>query len=177
MNIFVLDKDPFEAARSLCDAHVLKMTVESCQLLSTQDRLDGLCDGRYKMTHIHHPCRRCLESTPNRVWLQHHLFGLAREYEHRFGKIHKSEQLLRSFWLLPDSEDMWSGKASFILSCRDLLDKTSFPQCMPEELRSSSSDIDAVVQAYRRYYTLKKQSLKHWRYSGREEPNWLNKLK
>lgn len=42
MNIFVVDADPFVAAQSLCDAHVVKMIVESCQLLSTQDRLNGL---------------------------------------------------------------------------------------------------------------------------------------
>ena len=42
MNIFVLDKDPREAARMLCDKHVPKMIVESGQMLSTAHRmLDG----------------------------------------------------------------------------------------------------------------------------------------
>ena len=39
MNIFVINMNPFESAKQLCDAHVIKMILESCQLLSTQDRL------------------------------------------------------------------------------------------------------------------------------------------
>ena len=37
MNIFVLDKNPYISAQMMCDAHVVKMIVESCQLLSTHD--------------------------------------------------------------------------------------------------------------------------------------------
>ena len=42
MNIFVLDKDPVVAAQMQCDKHVVKMIVESAQMLSTAHRiLDG----------------------------------------------------------------------------------------------------------------------------------------
>ena len=42
MNIFVLDSDPAIAAQMLCDKHVVKMILESAQLLSTTHRfLDG----------------------------------------------------------------------------------------------------------------------------------------
>ena len=42
MNIFVLDEDPTIAAQSQCDKHVVKMIVESAQMLSTAHRmLDG----------------------------------------------------------------------------------------------------------------------------------------
>ena len=42
MNIFVLDRDPIQAAKYMCDKHVVKMILESCQLLSTAHRvLDG----------------------------------------------------------------------------------------------------------------------------------------
>ena len=34
MNIFVVDKNPKIAARSLCDQHVVKMLIENCQMLS-----------------------------------------------------------------------------------------------------------------------------------------------
>jgi hypothetical protein len=42
MNIFALDRDPFQAAQMHCDRHVIKMIVEYAQLLSTAHRqLDG----------------------------------------------------------------------------------------------------------------------------------------
>ena len=42
MNIFVLDEDPTIAAQMQCDKHVVKMIVESAQMLSTAHRmLDG----------------------------------------------------------------------------------------------------------------------------------------
>ena len=42
MNIFILDKNPIKAAREHCDKHVVKMIVESGQMLSTAHRLlDG----------------------------------------------------------------------------------------------------------------------------------------
>ena len=44
MNIFVTDLDPFIAAKNLCDVHIIKMILETCQLLSTQDRLNGLTE-------------------------------------------------------------------------------------------------------------------------------------
>ena len=42
MNIFVLAEDAAESARMMCDKHVIKMILESCQLLSTAHHvLDG----------------------------------------------------------------------------------------------------------------------------------------
>ena len=42
MNIFYLDKNPKVAAQMMCDKHVVKMILESAQMLSTAHRvLDG----------------------------------------------------------------------------------------------------------------------------------------
>ena len=42
MNIFYLDKNPVVAAQMQCDKHVVKMILESAQMLSTAHRvLDG----------------------------------------------------------------------------------------------------------------------------------------
>ena len=42
MNIFYLDECPIESARAQCDKHVVKMILETAQLLSTAHRLlDG----------------------------------------------------------------------------------------------------------------------------------------
>ena len=57
MNIFVVDHDPFVAAKMLCDKHVVKMILETAQLLSTAHHLTGspLACKLYKMTHKNHP--------------------------------------------------------------------------------------------------------------------------
>ena len=45
MNIFAVHDNPIISAQQLCDKHVVKMIVESCQLLSTAHRLlDGYED-------------------------------------------------------------------------------------------------------------------------------------
>jgi hypothetical protein len=51
MNIFVLDTSPVLAAQSQCDKHVVKMIVESAQMLSTAHRLlDGTVQHTSKQT-------------------------------------------------------------------------------------------------------------------------------
>jgi len=47
MNIFFLDKDPKIAAQMQCDKHVVKMILETAQMLSTAARAQGH-DIRYK---------------------------------------------------------------------------------------------------------------------------------
>ena len=79
MNLFFLSRSARRAARYHCNKHVVKMIVETAQLLSSAHRvLDGsdtirhadgsttparkgtlpdLRDGiLYKMTHVNHPC-------------------------------------------------------------------------------------------------------------------------
>ena len=42
VNIFAVDEDPVKAAISLCDKHIVKMSIESLQMLSSIHRI---CDG------------------------------------------------------------------------------------------------------------------------------------
>lgn len=70
MNIFVVDNNPIEAARALCDIHVNKMIVEGMQMLTTALKQSGILapnelpfrkDGitRYSgNAHPHHPCTK-----------------------------------------------------------------------------------------------------------------------
>ena len=71
MNIFYLDNDPKRCAQQTCDKHVVKMIVESAQLLSTAHHvLDGDVDGLYKPTHKNHPSAIwCRTTDSNYVWL------------------------------------------------------------------------------------------------------------
>ena len=106
MNIFVLEDCPVKAAEVQCDKHVVKMIVESGQMLSTAHRmLDGnlevyinangrkarrynLSDWRqqvlYKAVHYHHPCTVwTMESSDNYEWHWKHLEALCAEYRLR----------------------------------------------------------------------------------------------
>ena len=54
MNIFFLDKDPKIAAQMQCDKHVVKMILETAQMLSTAARAQGHDIG-YKSAYHKHP--------------------------------------------------------------------------------------------------------------------------
>ena len=58
MNIFYLDKDPQQAAKYHCDKHVVKMILESAQMLCTVvNEISGGQVTPYKSTHKNHPCK------------------------------------------------------------------------------------------------------------------------
>ena len=57
MNIFVLDQCPVESARMLCDKHIVKMPLESTQMLSSVWHRYGHGDKvQYKEAFKNHPC-------------------------------------------------------------------------------------------------------------------------
>ena len=111
MNIFVLSESPFESGVWQHDRHVVKMTLESCQMLSTAiwtcpeymaayescygDATHGHNGANsetprlYKSTHVNHPCNIWLRESPaNFFWLVEHLNALIGEYGRRFHKPH-----------------------------------------------------------------------------------------
>ena len=116
MNIFYLNKDPKLCAQQHVDKHVIKMILESAQLLSTAHRvLDGVetigvsASGRkktawklnnsyddilYSATHINHPSAIWARyGFENYQWLHSLLVELCKEYTYRYGKIHKCEKI------------------------------------------------------------------------------------
>ena len=50
MNIFVLHKNPIEAAKMACDKHVVKMILETAQMLCTVAHAHGF-EAQYRATH------------------------------------------------------------------------------------------------------------------------------
>ncbi len=139
MNIFYLDKDPTEAARLQCDRHVVKMILETAQLLSTAHvELDGE-QVAYKATHKNHPSAVWVrESLDHYEWALYHLEALGREYERRYKKVHKT--IREHFKALQRPPVALEGTYGF----------TDPPQCMPDECKHE----DAVV-AYQTYYNHK----------------------
>ena len=145
MNIFILDNDPEQAAIYLMDKHVVKMALETAQMLST---ING---GPYKVTHEHHPCVLWAKSTlGNYKWVVKHGLAICKEYTYRFNKTHKCEEVI---WLLEDPYGIALPPGS-----------TPHVQCMPEMFKNED-----VVTAYRDYYATKAGFAK---WTKREEPAW-----
>ena len=94
MNIFLTSSDPVECAIALDTKRVVKMTLETAQLLSTACHLKWVDIG-YRMTHANHPCGLwCQRSSGNFSWLVDHGLALADEYTYRTGKTHQSRQVI-----------------------------------------------------------------------------------
>lgn len=151
MNIFVLHEDPELAAKDMCDQHAVKMPLESVQMLCTVLHLSG-SNAPYKPCHQKHPCTVWAgESLQNWLWLYDHAKALFREYTVRYGKEHKSEDVLRS------------------LSVPELPAKglTPFAQAMPENYKNPNA-----VLAYRAYYRGEKLGMARWTKRG-GLPSWL----
>jgi hypothetical protein len=80
MNIFVLSRNPRRAAEQHCDKHVVKMILETAQLLYSAHP-DKPHEAAYKRTHANHPCAIWARtSLANYQWLCALGFWLCQEY-------------------------------------------------------------------------------------------------
>ena len=157
MNIFYLHKSPTIAAQHMCDKHVVKMILESAQLLCTAHHIcpsDAVRPEKfYKKTHTNHPCaiwtRNCIG---NYKWLCDHAQSLLDEYTYRYGKTHASTSVIS--WCVSNIPDIPDGEL------------TDIAQCMPDEYKSN----DPVI-AYRNYYNKAKSHLHNWK--RRQIPHWV----
>ena len=69
MNIFILDTNPSSAAVQSCDKHVVKMVLETAQILCSALSIHGIATP-YKATHVHHPfVKWTAETWGNAMWL------------------------------------------------------------------------------------------------------------
>jgi len=97
MNIFAIDSDPFKAVEYMVDKHVVKMVVETAQILSTAHHVldNPINSPLYKKTHVNHPSTVwARQSDSNYSWLYNHFIALLFEYTYRYGKIHKTSRLI-----------------------------------------------------------------------------------
>lgn len=166
MNIFYLNHNPQKAAEIQIDKHVVKMVLESAQLLCTAHRvLDGVhgyklsANNRrlqqwtmtdptmeevlYKATHFNHPSGVwARESVENYKWLYEHFKALSAEYTKRFGKSHLT----------------WT-KLGHVLDTppKNAPNKPFFepPQAMPPQYHVQGDSI----AAYHKYYQAEKLQL------------------
>lgn len=180
MNIFVLDQSPIKSAQLQCDKHVVKMIVESAQMLSTAHRmLDGTetkvlsKSGKrmskywtvdsareetlYKAVHMGHPCTVwTMESLSNYAWHYDHFMALCYEYQYRYKKVHATQAKLEDALGIPPKNIPNIGPTPFKLAMQ------ANPECISED----------AVDSYRSYYKTKKDRFKMvW--TGRNIPNWF----
>jgi len=155
MNIFILDNDVKKCAQYHVDKHVLKMVVETSQLLCGVHWVLG-SEAPYKLSHKNHPCAIwARESLSNYVYLCELGLELCNEYTYRYGKRHKSLDVI-----------LWC-----IINRPNIPDKgfTEPAKAMPDEYK-----VDDVVQSYRNYYMGAKSGFAVWKM--RDIPHWYKIL-
>lgn len=141
MNIFILDECPDKAARFQCDKHVVKMVLETTQLL-----MNCHDNASYKRTHYNHPCSRWVrESYRNYIWLLEHGFCLASEYTKRYNREHACyEKIAALSWKDPGLPK---------------IPRTPFVICVPEKFKIN----DDPVLSYRNFYNKDKSRFAKWK--------------
>lgn len=178
MNIFVLSADPKEAAEFHCDKHVVKMILETGQMLCAahwlswqrelkpenlkpakmkawlEQHVPAAGQPPWKMTHVNHPCTQWAHtSDENYSWLLSLGVALCQEYTLRYGKRHKSETVLK--WLSDNRPISFPSSGM-----------TPFAVAMPEDCRISADP----VECYRQYYRVHKRRMAKWK---TQPPSWF----
>jgi len=180
MNIFFLSISPQEAARMMCDKHVVKMILELCQMLWTafhstgEDQWKELVPAEmkiYRATHANHPtCVWVRSSSTNYKWAAEHALEISKEYTRRYGKIHACHLMAEWFTRHSprcDCED----KTQAVYATKDIPDG-----CTPAPLCITNSEYhrDSLVESYRVYYIKDKIRFAKWDKSN-NTPDWFLK--
>lgn len=182
MNIFYLDHNQAKCAKYHCDRHVVKMILETGQLLTTAVRYlfgvystEGAVPFWSKLplaTHTNHPCAVWVrQNRAHYDWLYNLFVELLREFEFRYGHSHS-----------------WSSLIG-LLNPENFAEKLMYtgpfmppPLCMPDTCKlvvdwsesripTQQMLIDYTVESYRWYY--EKEKLRFCTYKRREWPVWL----
>lgn len=138
MNLFVTSEDPFQCAAYLDNKRLVKMVLETTQLLSSALWLNGH-KGPYKLTHKGHPITKWVSMTRgNYLWTLMHLKALGIEYKRRYNKEHKSITdcyliLLNGLYNIPDGQ------------------RTDFINCAANKSKGLDFRSYPVFQAYKLY--------------------------
>jgi hypothetical protein len=158
MNIFFLDENPTMSARYHVDKHVVKMILETAQLLCGVHHTVNPSSSHqvpYKLSHKNHPCAIwARESLSNYLYLCELGLELGKEYTYRYGKRHKSIDVIN--WCIINKPNIPD------------IGFTTPAMAMPDEYK-----VDSVVESYRNYYMGAKISLASWK--NREKPFWFGK--
>lgn len=151
MNIFYLSEDITKCAEYHVDKHVVKMPLETAQLLCTTHWVTG-GSAQYKKTHANHPsCIWVRNSIQNYRWLCSLGKALCQEYTYRYGKIHKCEAVID--WCINNEPS---------------LPNTGFTE--PTPAMDDIYKLSNSLSSYRNYYIHGKSHLVTWK--NRDKPEW-----
>ena len=158
MNIFVTDRCPVQSARNLPDKHIVKMPLETCQMLSIiySDWYYGVgklykSDGvPYRTSHgafRNHPCTQWAAANQyNLSWLIVHGIALCNEYTARYDKVHTCFDVIMQAAVIYQR----SFDDDYVDAYHNV---TSFTRAMPESIKFDTS-IDTIT-AYKQYLNTK----------------------
>ena len=158
MNIFVTNDCPVQSARNLPDKHIVKMPLETCQMLAIiySDWYYGVGklykqDGTpYRTAHgafRSHPCTIWAAANQyNLAWLIMHGLALCNEYTARYDKVHTCQDVIH--------QAVRIYNACFDEPVSTAYYKVAyFTRAMPEYLKHD--DTITTIQAYKAYLNTK----------------------
>ena len=175
MNIFVTHPDPHVSAKVLPDKHVVKMPLETCQMLSIIysswyydwgpiHKKNGEPYATKKGAFRNHPCTKwAADSVFNTAWLIQHGCALAYEYWHRYGKIHSCSKTLF------EAKKMFQNVSGQAITCHSMAD--NFARAMPDEFKFDTS-IDTFT-AYKMYISSKPWVASNYLRDESRKPDWV----
>ena len=162
MNIFAIESnehgeiDWVKSAQSQDNYRLVKMILESCQILSTVLNEQGI-QAPYKSFNPKHPsCAWAAESSVNFEDLIVHCLAMLEEYTDRFNKQHKCAAVLEQIIKLYDPDKFY------------LHESTPLKMAMPDNFKS-----DNIVESYRKFYASKPRI----RYPKEKIPVWFEKYR
>ena len=177
MNIFVTDPSPLISAQVLPDKHIVKMPLETCQMLAVVfskwyfdwgddvlPKKDGTPYNTQKGAFRGHPCTVwAAKDECNTAWLIAHGFELLREYEYRYGKVHSCATAMNA------AERVFESNTGRTIAC--CKDATSFAFAGPDEFKHDES-ID-ILTKYKRYIASKPWVSDNYIRKPNRKPSWI----
>lgn len=175
MNIFATHQDPYLSAKVLPDKHIVKMPLESCQMLAiiyskwyydwgTLPKADGTPYSTKKGAFRNHPSTKWAGSSIyNTAWLIQHGCCLADEYQRRYGKIHTCSKALF------EAKKIFHRKTNKAITCWGMAE--NFSRAMPDEWKYDDS-IDTFT-AYKRYIASKPWVKENYIRIPERKPAWI----
>ena len=163
MNIFATDPDPKESARVLDNQRLVKMVLETAQIMCSSLYVRGVSHTKlpYRPTHKSHPAILWAAEHPGNLrWLYLHGKALSKEYARRYNKLHKSGEVILS--LKGYTTALQHPPVSFYNGARHVglgIDFTHLP----------------VHEAYRQYLITRWRIQKSPpRWTNRSPPDWVH---
>ena len=158
MNIFVTNDCPVQSARNLPDKHIVKMPLETCQMLAIiysdwyygvgkLHKVNGQPYATARGAFRNHPCTQWAAANQyNLAWLIRHGQALCAEYKARYNKQHACAPAIL--------EADYIYKRCFNHHADEMYHKvTDFTRAMPEDIKFDTT-IDTIT-AYKRYLNTK----------------------